>query len=58
MLDAIEILHNQGYIHCDIKPSNFAMGLKKKRSEVFIIDFGLAKHQVYFNGIIKRYYKK
>ena len=43
MLDSIENLHNKGYIHRDIKPTNFVMGLKNKSEMVYMVDFGLAK---------------
>eukprot|EP00761_Pharyngomonas_kirbyi_P004817 gb/GECH01004822.1/.p1 GENE.gb/GECH01004822.1/~~gb/GECH01004822.1/.p1 ORF type:complete len:400 (+),score=62.87 gb/GECH01004822.1/:1-1200(+) len=44
MLDAIEGVHNLGYIHRDIKPSNFVIGkLPQKRRRTFLIDFGLAR---------------
>ncbi len=45
MLDAIEALHDQGFIHRDIKPANFALGRKLHRSQVYLIDFGLARSQ-------------
>jgi serine/threonine protein kinase len=41
MLNAIEKVHNKGYIHRDIKPSNFVMCPEGKT--VFIVDFGLSK---------------
>ncbi len=43
MLDAIEQLHDCGYIHRDIKPSNFVVGRGKTRNQVYIVDFGLGK---------------
>lgn len=43
MLNAIENVHNKGYIHRDIKPSNFLVGRGKAKSKVYIADFGLSK---------------
>ncbi|KRY22654.1 Casein kinase I isoform epsilon, partial [Trichinella patagoniensis] len=43
MLSRIEFVHTCGFIHRDIKPDNFLMGLGKKGNVVYIIDFGLAK---------------
>jgi serine/threonine protein kinase len=43
MLSCVEQLHRRDLIHRDIKPENFAMGRGASASQVFIIDFGLAK---------------
>ncbi|XP_029204469.1 casein kinase I-like [Acropora muricata] len=43
MISRIEYVHCKNFIHRDIKPDNFLMGLGKKGSLVYIIDFGLAK---------------
>lgn len=51
MLDAIEKIHEKGYIHRDIKPSNFAIGRGRKKAEIFLLDFGLAKQHLQNNGI-------
>jgi serine/threonine protein kinase len=43
MLTRIEFVHSKGYLHRDIKPDNFLMGLGRKANQVYLIDFGLAK---------------
>ncbi|XP_008242560.1 PREDICTED: protein CASEIN KINASE I-LIKE 3-like isoform X1 [Prunus mume] len=43
MITRIEFVHSKGFLHRDIKPDNFLMGLSRKANQVYIIDFGLAK---------------
>ena len=43
MIARIEYVHNKNFIHRDIKPDNFLMGIGKDCNKVFIVDFGLAK---------------
>lgn len=43
LLDLISGLHSCGYIHRDIKPDNFLMGLGVNSKKVHLIDLGLAK---------------
>ncbi|XP_061611081.1 casein kinase I isoform X3 [Phyllopteryx taeniolatus] len=42
-ISRIEYIHLKNFIHRDVKPDNFLMGLGKKGNLVYIIDFGLAK---------------
>jgi len=43
LLCRYEHIHNKNYIHRDIKPDNFLMGLGKLSHVVYLIDFGLGK---------------
>ena len=43
MISRIEFIHAKNFLHRDIKPDNFVIGLGKKANQIFVIDFGLAK---------------
>ena len=43
MVSSIEFLHNNHFIHRDMKPDNFLVGINKKQHLLYMIDFGLAK---------------
>lgn len=53
MLSRIEFIHKQNFIHRDIKPDNFLMGLGKQGNLVYLIDFGLARQ--YRDPITRRH---
>lgn len=56
----IEDVHTKCYVHRDIKPDNFLVGLGERQNLIHIIDFGLARlyrdqrshqHQPYAHGL-------
>ncbi|KAI4344535.1 hypothetical protein L6164_011750 [Bauhinia variegata] len=43
MINRVEFIHSKSFLHRDIKPDNFLMGLGRRANQVYCIDFGLAK---------------
>ena len=43
MIQRLEFLHNNHFIHRDMKPDNFLIGHGKKQNVIYVIDYGLAK---------------
>ncbi len=43
MIGRVEHVHSRSFIHRDMKPENFVMGIGKYCNKLYIIDFGLAK---------------
>jgi len=50
MITRIEYVHNRHFIHRDIKPDNFCVGLNKTSHKIFLLDFGLAKRYIQRDG--------
>lgn len=42
-IQRIEFIHSKNFVHRDIKPDNFLVGVGKKQTMIYAIDFGLAK---------------
>lgn len=43
LIRRIEYVHSKNYLHRDIKPDNFLMGVGKMSNVIYLIDFGLSK---------------
>ncbi|XP_014666880.1 PREDICTED: serine-rich adhesin for platelets-like [Priapulus caudatus] len=54
MLKGIEFIHSVGFLHRDVKPSNFAMGkLPHNCKTVYMLDFGLARQYTTAQGEVR-----
>lgn len=50
MIQRIEYIHSRNFLHRDIKPDNFCIGLNKTAHKIFLLDFGLAKRYITKEG--------
>ena len=54
ILQAIESIHSIGFLHRDVKPSNFSMGRTAATCrKVFMLDFGLARKYTNAEGGVR-----
>ncbi|XP_066923149.1 uncharacterized protein [Clytia hemisphaerica] len=54
ILNGIEAIHDCGFLHRDVKPSNFAMGNTKQTNRiVYMLDFGLARQYINNEGNVR-----
>ncbi|XP_013793954.1 rho-associated protein kinase 1-like [Limulus polyphemus] len=54
ILKAIESIHEVGFLHRDVKPSNFSMGRQPHNCrKVYMLDFGLARQYVTASGEVR-----
>ena len=43
MINVLEYIHNKHFVHRDLKPDNFVVGLNDLSKYLYLLDFGLAK---------------
>lgn len=51
MILRLEYVHTMNFIHRDIKPDNFVIGLNENANVIYLLDFGLSKR--YRNPVTK-----
>ena len=55
IIDAIQSMHNCGFLHRDIKPSNFAIGASPENSRTcYMLDYGLARQYTTVTGEVRQ----
>jgi serine/threonine protein kinase len=47
LLDRFKYMHEASFIHRDVKPDNFLMGLNENSNIVHVVDMGLSKRVMY-----------
>jgi serine/threonine protein kinase len=50
LITRIEYLHSRDFLHRDLKPDNFCIGLGENAHKIYLIDLGLAKRYFMRNG--------
>ena len=43
LITRLEFIHHRNFIHRDIKPDNFVVGIGDRANVIYILDFGLSK---------------
>ena len=43
LMERMEYLHSKGFVHRDVKPDNFLMGLGENSNVLHVVDMGISK---------------
>lgn len=52
MIKALQTMHLYGWLHRDVKPANFCVGLTNKKA-LFVLDFGMSRCYLASDGSVK-----
>ncbi|KAE9420982.1 hypothetical protein Angca_002168, partial [Angiostrongylus cantonensis] len=52
-LEAVQELHNVGYLHRDLKPANFAIKIEDVR-QILVLDFGMCRRYIDDQNIVRK----
>ena len=53
LIERFKHIHSKHYVHRDVKPDNFLMGLGDKSGILHVVDMGLAKK--YYNPVTRKH---
>jgi len=56
LIRRLKVFHSFDYVHGDIKPANIMFGRGKHKNTLYLIDFGLSRHQSKLSGSYKHNY--
>ncbi|VDM63795.1 unnamed protein product [Angiostrongylus costaricensis] len=52
-LEAVQELHNVGYLHRDLKPANFAIKIEDVR-QILVLDFGMCRRYIDDQNVVRK----
>uniref|UniRef100_A0A0K0CUU3 non-specific serine/threonine protein kinase n=1 Tax=Angiostrongylus cantonensis TaxID=6313 RepID=A0A0K0CUU3_ANGCA len=54
IVEALKFVHDLGYLHRDVKPSNMCVGIGEHRRIIYLVDFGMTRQFRMSNGGLRK----